>query len=77
MNNYHELVEQFARTLKNGQSIPLGNAEPKPYLEIAPDAPTVLIFSPHPDDEVIIGGLTPQNDETIWYADHQCSCHPR
>ena len=45
MNNYHELVEQFARTLKNGQSIPLGNAEPKPYLEIAPDAPTVLIFS--------------------------------
>ena len=57
MNNYHELVEQFARTLKNGQSIPRGNAEPKPHLEIAPDAPTVLIFSPHPDDEVIIGGL--------------------
>jgi LmbE family N-acetylglucosaminyl deacetylase len=24
---------------------------------VSPDAPTALIFAPHPDDEVIVGGL--------------------
>ncbi len=57
MNTYHELVEQFARTLRDGRKIPLGGIERAPRPELAPDAPAVLIFSPHPDDEVIIGAL--------------------
>jgi LmbE family N-acetylglucosaminyl deacetylase len=57
MITYHELVEQFASLLSKGKQIPLGAFEPilKPVL--AADAPVALIFSPHPDDEVIIGGL--------------------
>jgi LmbE family N-acetylglucosaminyl deacetylase len=35
----------------------LGAFPALPRPEIAADAPTVLIFSPHPDDEVVIGGL--------------------
>jgi LmbE family N-acetylglucosaminyl deacetylase len=57
MNPYHEFVSSFARLFADGKSLPLGGV-PSPR-EITPafDAPAVLIFSPHPDDECIIGGL--------------------
>ena len=57
MGNYHELVENFANTLKAGREIPLGGFEPLPSVQPGKEAPCALVFSPHPDDEVIIGGL--------------------
>lgn len=57
MNPYRNFAAEFERLIKEGKSFPLGGFPPAPRPEIAPDAPKVLIFSPHPDDEVIIGGL--------------------
>src|SRR5689334_661148 len=57
MNLYHDFVSEYARLAKESRTYPLGNFAPLPRPQIAPDAPKVLIFSPHPDDEVIIGGL--------------------
>jgi N-acetylglucosamine malate deacetylase 1 len=57
MNPYQHFVSEYARFARIGKSFPLGifPGRQKPHLAI--DAPKVLIFSPHPDDEVIIGGL--------------------
>jgi N-acetylglucosamine malate deacetylase 1 len=57
MNPYKQLVSQYARYASEGRAYPLGTFPPLPRPEIAPDAPKVLIFSPHPDDEVVIGGI--------------------
>ena len=57
MNTYLRFVSEYARFAKEGRNYPLGSSAPQPRPQIAPDAPRVLIFSPHPDDEVIIGGL--------------------
>lgn len=57
MNPYLHLVTEYARFAKEGKAYPLGSFAPLPRPVVPPDAPTVLIFSPHPDDEVIIGGL--------------------
>ena len=40
-----------------GKAFPLGGFPRCPRPQPAPDAPKALIFSPHPDDEVIIGAL--------------------
>src|SRR5437867_54832 len=57
MNPYETFVTDVARVFRQGDSLPLGglaaSATPKPPA----GAPRALIFSPHPDDEVIIGGL--------------------
>jgi LmbE family N-acetylglucosaminyl deacetylase len=54
---YHQLASGFARLVRDGRHLPLGGfatpARPAP----AADAPAALVFSPHPDDECIIGGL--------------------
>lgn len=57
MNPYQKMVSEYARLAKEGKSYPLGGFPPLPRPAVAADAPKVLIFSPHPDDEVIIGGL--------------------
>lgn len=57
MNPYHQLVSEYARFAKEGKSYPLGKFPRLPRPDISANAPKVLIFSPHPDDEVIIGGL--------------------
>src|SRR3989441_876382 len=57
MNPYHHFVSEYARFAKEGRTYPLGTFAPLPRPKIAPGAPKILIFSPHPDDEVIIGGL--------------------
>src|SRR6267378_877541 len=57
MNPYHHFVSEYARFAKEGRTYPLGTFAPLPRPQVGPDAPKVLIFSPHPDDEVIIGGL--------------------
>jgi LmbE family N-acetylglucosaminyl deacetylase len=57
MNPYHQLASDYARFAKGGKSLPLGGFPNCPRPSIPANAPKVLIFSPHPDDEVIIGGL--------------------
>lgn len=56
-NPYFEFVSSFARLVVDGKSLPLGAIPPCRRQPVAPDAPVALIFSPHPDDECIIGGL--------------------
>jgi N-acetylglucosamine malate deacetylase 1 len=58
MNNpYQALADGFARLLTDGEAISPGKLIPPERLSVAADTPTVLIFAPHPDDEVIIGAL--------------------
>ncbi|HXW07790.1 MAG TPA: PIG-L family deacetylase [Vicinamibacterales bacterium] len=57
MTPYHRLVSDFARLVRDGKQLPLGGFPPLPRPALAADAPLALIFSPHPDDECIIGGL--------------------
>jgi N-acetylglucosamine malate deacetylase 1 len=57
MNPYRSFVSEFARLVREGKSLPLGGLPDTPRPQLAPDAPTVLYFAPHPDDETIIGGL--------------------
>jgi N-acetylglucosamine malate deacetylase 1 len=57
MNPYHRLVSEYARLLREGKSYPLGEFTPAPRPALPADAPKALIFSPHPDDECIIGAL--------------------
>jgi LmbE family N-acetylglucosaminyl deacetylase len=57
VNPYRQLVAGFERLVRDGREYPLGGFPPPPRPTLAPDAPRALIFSPHPDDECIIGGL--------------------
>jgi LmbE family N-acetylglucosaminyl deacetylase len=57
MNPYRQFVSDFANLFAAGKQLPLGNLAPAPKIQRATDAPVALIFSPHPDDECIIGGL--------------------
>src|SRR5206468_8833177 len=57
MNPYHRYVSELARLLREGRGFPLGGFPIPPRAPLADDAPRALIFSPHPDDECIIGGL--------------------
>ena len=57
MNPYQTFVAEFSRVLANAKSLPLGGQAPALRPALPAGAPRVLIFSPHPDDEVIIGGL--------------------
>jgi LmbE family N-acetylglucosaminyl deacetylase len=57
MNPYQQLAANYARLAREGRSYPLGGFEPRPRPNLPSNAPTVLICSPHPDDEVIVGGL--------------------
>src|SRR4051794_32418211 len=57
MNPYQTFVRTLSEALQQGKSAPLGGFAIPPRPALAPNAPKVLIFSPHPDDEVIIGGL--------------------
>jgi len=57
MNPYHQFVSDYARLRREGRDFPLGKAARCPRPQVLPSAPRALIFSPHPDDEVITGGL--------------------
>lgn len=57
MNPYANLVSAYARGSRDGKGLPLGGLPPSANPPLAPDAPKALIFSPHPDDECIIGAL--------------------
>ncbi|HAV62299.1 MAG TPA: PIG-L family deacetylase [Verrucomicrobiales bacterium] len=56
MTPYHRYVSDLVSGFERGRSFPMGGFAPLERKEPASDAPRVLIFSPHPDDEVIIGG---------------------
>lgn len=57
MNPYAHLVAEYARFFRAGKDYPLGGFPPLPRPQALPNAPVGLIFSPHPDDECIVGGL--------------------
>jgi len=57
MNPYHRYVSELARLVREGRGFPLGGFPRPTRPALPPDAPRALIFSPHPDDECIIGGL--------------------
>jgi len=57
MNPYLDFVSGFAGLVRLGQSLPLGGLAPAVRPQPPADAPVAMIFSPHPDDECIIGGL--------------------
>jgi LmbE family N-acetylglucosaminyl deacetylase len=57
MTPYHPFVSGISQLCADAGRLPLGGFPPCPRPELAPTAPRVLIFSPHPDDECIIGGL--------------------
>ena len=57
MNPYSEFVQKIANAIKAAREIPLGEMPVPPVSPPDPDAPVGMIFSPHPDDECITGGL--------------------
>lgn len=57
MNPYHDFVAEIAQAIRRAGSAPLGGFRTTLKTPLPADAPRVLLFSPHPDDEVIIGGL--------------------
>ena len=56
MSPYDRYVQQLATLVAEARQFPLGVAPDYPRPAPRADAPVALIFSPHPDDEVIIGG---------------------
>src|SRR6185312_114138 len=57
MNPYYKFVADFAHLIETGKSLPLGNIPAPNKKKPDANAPVALIFSPHPDDECIIGGF--------------------
>lgn len=57
MHPYVEFVRNVAGLRAAGRELPLGGLPPCARVRLAADAPRVLIFSPHPDDECLIGGF--------------------
>ena len=57
MNPYADLVSEYARFFTEGREYPLGGFPYPEHPAPAAGAPRALIFSPHPDDECIVGGL--------------------
>ncbi|MBL62294.1 MAG: PIG-L family deacetylase [Opitutae bacterium] len=56
-NPYCAYASSFRKLVDDGVNLPLGGMPKPPTPDLFPDAPVCLIFSPHPDDECIIGGL--------------------
>lgn len=54
---YHRFVSELERLQRDGRNFQLGGFPAPPRPKAAADAPIALIFSPHPDDECIIGGM--------------------
>lgn len=58
MNNpYRQFVQDLVNTTQAARQLPLGGLKMSQKTQSKPGAGTALIFSPHPDDEVIIGTL--------------------
>lgn len=57
MNPYLNFAASFAQLVAGGKRLPLGGIPPHGKPKPRPNAPPALIFSPHPDDECLIGGF--------------------
>jgi len=58
MNNpYLKFVSEYARLINKGTGCQLGGFPPVARSSLSKDAPRALVFSPHPDDECIVGAL--------------------
>ena len=57
MNPYTSLVAAYARGFRESKAYGLGGYAPAENPPVPAGAPKALIFSPHPDDECIIGAL--------------------
>lgn len=57
MNPYRQMVRDHARWFEEGRKAPLGGFKAPGHPAVSAGAPCVAIFSPHPDDECIVGGL--------------------
>ena len=55
LNTYLQYVSAYRTLAEQGKKLP--SVHPTSVPPPSPDAPVVLIFSPHPDDECITGGL--------------------
>lgn len=56
-NPYLEFVQAMSRALRRGAGIPLAPGEATGTSAPSGEAGTVVLFSPHPDDECIVGAL--------------------
>lgn len=54
---FRSYVNGIARLMEEARTVPLGGLPPTQVPALAKDSPKVLVFSPHPDDESIIGAL--------------------
>ncbi len=57
MNPFKEFIRKTVENLEKAKEIPLGSCEFPQRNSPEPNAPVGMIFSPHPDDECINGGL--------------------
>ena len=57
MKTYDDYIRALDQLLQKAALIPRGEWPNIPRPRLSKDAPRVLIFSPHPDDEVIISHL--------------------
>src|SRR5437764_14046450 len=57
MHAYQDFVRRYQQLYRDGRQLPMGGFTRTRGPEVASTAPQVVIFSPHPDDECIIGAL--------------------
>ncbi len=57
MHPYNDLVRRYEQLYRDGRKIQMGGFPKTARPQIPSNAQSVLIFSPHPDDECIIGAL--------------------
>jgi LmbE family N-acetylglucosaminyl deacetylase len=58
VNPFQKFVSEHALLFQSGKKLPLGRSQKYPrHPRVPASAPKALIFSPHPDDECIVGGL--------------------
>jgi LmbE family N-acetylglucosaminyl deacetylase len=57
MHPYRRFVSELVRLTHEARGQAQGGYPPAPRPVLAADAPRVLIFAPHPDDECLTGGL--------------------
>ena len=54
---YQQFVSDFVHLQESARRMPLGALPPAPVPRLTDNAPRVLLFAPHPDDESLVGGL--------------------